>query len=137
MSRIAWLDSLSSPLNSLRCVLIALAELAHDQTPQDLLSHVDQPLKLRRDEKTGQDFIVCDYNRDGDSNRSPWSNEYFPRLADGVMLPAKLRQLEVEANRLFDVYRRMYFEGGHSSVYLFETENAGGFGACFLIHKGS
>ena len=35
----------------------------------DLLSSVDQPLKVVRDDGVGKDFLVCDYNRDGDSHR--------------------------------------------------------------------
>ena len=32
-----------------------------------------------------QDYLLCDYNRDGDSYRSPWSNTYEPPLEDGAM----------------------------------------------------
>ena len=35
---------------------------------EDLLSSVDQPLKIARD-KTGKDYLLIDYNRDGDSFR--------------------------------------------------------------------
>ena len=42
-----------------------------------------QPLKAIRCPDTNKDFIVCDYNRDGDSFRSPWSNKYTPPLDDG------------------------------------------------------
>jgi capping protein beta len=40
----------------------------------------------------------------------------------------------VEANELFDAYRELYFEGGLSSVYLWDLD--GGFAGCFLIKKG-
>jgi len=36
---------------------------------EDLLSSVDQPLKIARDKSYGKDFLLCDYNRDGDSYR--------------------------------------------------------------------
>lgn len=36
---------------------------------EDLLSSVDQPLKIIRDKQVGKDFLLCDYNRDGDSYR--------------------------------------------------------------------
>ena len=36
---------------------------------EDLLSSVDQPLKISRDKTTGKDYLLCDYNRDGDSYR--------------------------------------------------------------------
>jgi capping protein beta len=132
--------------------LAGLIELA-PQLTDDLLTHVDQaclrsglchpspnphprrahraaqPLKLMKDPKTGKEFVLCDYNRDGDSHRcdasgassarvrewrlsqrtrcrSPWSNEYFPPL-DGFLPAQKLRVLEVEANTIFDHYRKM------------------------------
>lgn len=89
---------------------------------------------------------MCDYNRDGDSYRlrnyrlrdyglfrSPWSNTYHPRLDDGFLPSEKLRAMEVEANELFDAYRELYFEGGTSSVYLWDLDN--GFAGCYLIKK--
>eukprot|EP00484_Ammonia_sp_Unknown_P028182 CAMPEP_0197025426 /NCGR_PEP_ID=MMETSP1384-20130603/5773_1 /TAXON_ID=29189 /ORGANISM="Ammonia sp." /LENGTH=287 /DNA_ID=CAMNT_0042453955 /DNA_START=133 /DNA_END=996 /DNA_ORIENTATION=- len=106
---------------------------------EELCQRVDTPLELDQDEKTNQSFILCDYNRDGDSYRSPWSNEYFPPIsdADGGFKPsAKLRQLEVEANKVFDVYRHQYFEGGVSSVFMWDLdESVGSFAACFCIQK--
>uniref|UniRef100_A0A4W3GCQ8 F-actin-capping protein subunit beta n=1 Tax=Callorhinchus milii TaxID=7868 RepID=A0A4W3GCQ8_CALMI len=72
---------------------------------EDLLSSVDQPLKIARDKTVGKDYLLCDYNRDGDSYRSPWSNRYDPPLDDGAMPSSRLRKLEVEANAAFDQYR--------------------------------
>lgn len=121
---------------------------------EDLLSSIDQPLKIRRDPHVGKDFLLCDYNRDGDSyrsgrdplcfdnfltscsmhtQRSPWSNKYFPPLADGAIPSEKLRNLEIEANDAFDQYRELYFEGGISSVYLWDTD--GGLAGCILMKK--
>jgi len=104
------------------------------------LQHVDQPLKLQTDTKMSRQFILCDYNRDGDSYRSPWSNSYFPPTDDQVFLPtANLRKMEMEANDIFDTYRELYFDTGVSSVYYFtmdkEEKESKNFGACFLIHK--
>ena len=48
--------------------LAGLIELVPELT-DDLLNHVDQPLKLEKDPDTGKTFILCDYNRDGDSYR--------------------------------------------------------------------
>ena len=41
--------------------------------------------------------------------------------------------MEIEFNELFDAYREMYFEGGTSSVYLWDQDQ--GFAGCFLIKK--
>jgi len=116
--------------------LAGLIEIAPHLT-DELLTHVDQPLKVYKDSKTGKNYVLCDYNRDGDSYRSPWSNEYFPAMSDGFLPSKRLRDLEITANSLFDTYRKLYFEGGYSSAYFFETDEKDGdaFGACFLIHK--
>ena len=45
----------------------------------------------------------------------------------------RLRKLEVEANSAFDQYRELYFEGGVSSVYLWDLDT--GFAGVILIKK--
>lgn len=100
---------------------------------EDLLSSVDQPLKVARDKIAGRDYLLCDYNRDGDSYRSPWSNMYDPPLEDGTVPSDRLRKLEINANAAFDQYREMYFEGGVSSVYLWDLDH--GFAGVVLIKK--
>lgn len=47
----------------------ALVEMCPDYA-DDLLGSVDQPLKTRTDKATGKEFLICDYNRDGESYRS-------------------------------------------------------------------
>jgi capping protein beta len=124
------------PPSSVENSLAGLIELV-PVLMDDLLNHVDQPLKVQRDTKAGRDFVLCDYNRDGDSHRSPWSNAYYPPQDDGFLPSAALRKMETEANDIFDTYRKLYFEGGTSSVYFFNTDEKDNksFGACFLIHK--
>lgn len=56
------------PPSSIENSLAGLIELTPDLT-DELLNHVDQPLKIRKDTKTNQEFVLCDYNRDGDSFR--------------------------------------------------------------------
>lgn len=91
---------------------------------QDLLSSVDTPLQVSVCGKTKKQFLCCDYNRDGDLFRSPFSNEYYPATGDdeSPYPSATLRQLEIKANESFDIYRDLYYEGsGLSSVYLWDT----------------
>lgn len=102
---------------------------------EDLLSSIDQPLKIARDPYTGKEYLLCDYNRDGDSYRSPWSNRYDPPLEDGAVPTDRLRRLEEEANQVFEQYRQLYYEGGVSSVYLWEL-SGNGFAGVVLIKKG-
>ncbi|KAK4686364.1 F-actin-capping protein subunit beta, partial [Tremellales sp. Uapishka_1] len=99
----------------------SLCDLAPDYA-DDLLGNVDQPLKVLTDGEKGREYLGCDYNRDGDSFRSPWSNAYLPEATQGPVPSAKLRQLEVSLNTAFDTYREMYFEGGISSVYLWDLD---------------
>lgn len=124
------------PPSSTENTLAGLIEMVPELT-DDLLTQVDQPLKVEKDPKTGKMFVLCDYNRDGDSYRSPWSNEYFPAVDDGFLPSKRLREMEIGANNLFDVYRKMYFDTGYSSAYFFDTDENDDktFGACFLIHK--
>ncbi|KAF8001222.1 hypothetical protein HF325_003723 [Metschnikowia pulcherrima] len=116
--------AVSSNLNSI-CSLLQLdgsdegVELA-----QDLLAAVDTPLKVAKCPETNKLFLCCDYNRDGDLYRSPFSNKYAPETGDDDSpYPSPLlRQLEMKANESFDIYRDLYYEGGgYSLVYLWDT----------------
>ncbi|KAK9134384.1 hypothetical protein Syun_013714 [Stephania yunnanensis] len=66
--------------------------------------------------------------------RSPWSNKYHPFLEDGNLPSPELRKLEIEANEVFAIYCDQYYEGGISSVYMWEDDNES-FVGCFLIKK--
>ncbi|KPI36702.1 F-actin-capping protein subunit beta [Cyphellophora attinorum] len=116
----------------------------------DLLSSVDQPLTSTTDPSTSRTFLLCDYNRDGDSYRSPWSNKFYPPLppseeADATYPSERVRKMEVECNASFDVYRQMYYEGTESesgnqgggaaigSVYLWDLDE--GFAGVVLLKK--
>lgn len=102
---------------------------------EDLLSSVDQPLEVRRCKKSGRDYLLCDYNRDGDSWRSPWSNEFDPPVPDGEgTVPSdRVRKMEVRMNEAVDVYRELYYEGGVSSVYFWDVDD--GFAGVILLKK--
>ncbi|KAK5088273.1 F-actin-capping protein subunit beta [Lithohypha guttulata] len=102
---------------------------------EDLLSAVDQPLEVARCKKTGRDYLLCDYNRDGDSFRSPWSNEFDPPIDDAAYPSDRVRRMEVEANEAFTVYRSLYYEGGIGSVYLWDQDD--GFAGVVLLKKES
>lgn len=125
-----------------------MISLAPDLT-EDLLSSVDQPLSIKRCRQTGRDYLLCDYNRDGDSYRSPWSNEFDPPLHDALAgnnnaaaeqsaatgVPSeKVRRMEIRANEAFDLYRELYYEGGVSSVYFWNLDD--GFAGVVLLKKG-
>lgn len=131
--------------------LTNLCRLVDPELAGELLSSVDQPLQYRKCEETGKSYLICDYNRDGDSYRSPWSNKYYPALSeeDAELAPKPLndlRELELFANDSFDIYRDLYYEGGISSVYLWNTNEAededlndvsNGFAGAILLKKDS
>lgn len=98
----------------------------------DIITSVDEPLKVAFDPKKGRQYFQSEYNRDQDSyrcvelclgiyswlsradgwqlGRSPWSNEFYPPLEEDLepsLPPKPLRDLEVEFNEAFDVYRDM------------------------------
>ncbi|KAF2436662.1 F-actin capping protein beta subunit [Tothia fuscella] len=100
---------------------------------EELLESVDVPLTVKKCSKSNREFLCCDYNRDGDSWRSPWSNAFEPPLEDGVCPSERVRRMEVRANEGFDVYRELYFEGGISSVYFWDIDD--GFAGCVLLKK--
>ncbi|PKA59457.1 putative F-actin-capping protein subunit beta [Apostasia shenzhenica] len=123
-----------SPNQSETALSALLNLLPHHSS--ELLSQVDQPLQIFMDVDCAKEFVLCEYNRDADSYRSPWSGKYYPPLEDGSLPSPDLRKLEIEANDIFAVYRDQYYEGGVSSVYMWEDDDDGqGFVACFLIKK--
>ncbi|GAM37829.1 hypothetical protein TCE0_033f08078 [Talaromyces pinophilus] len=113
--------------------LQSITNLVPDLT-EDLLASVDQPLEVRRCLKSNRDYLLCDYNRDGDSYRSPWSNEFDPPIEDGTVPSERVRKLEIAANEAFDVYRELYYEGGVGSVYFWDLDD--GFAGVVLLKKG-
>ncbi|QSZ33895.1 hypothetical protein DSL72_005469 [Monilinia vaccinii-corymbosi] len=153
----AEVDQFDSALDLLRRLnpkhttahLNALIDLVPSLT-EDLLSSVDQPLTVSRCRKTGRDYLLCDYNRDGDSYRSPWSGEFETPVGgttpggvddqgnnegagEGAVPSERVRKMEIRANEAFDVYRELYYEGGVSSVYFWNLDD--GFAGVVLLKK--
>ena len=104
--------------------------------PQVSISKVNS-VEIETDNSNGKQFLKCEYNRDGDNYRSPFSNKYFPESsADSIYPSADLLQLEQKANDVFQRYAQLYFDtNALTSVYFFDTDYDG-FGAAFLIKKG-
>ncbi|KAI9291077.1 F-actin capping protein beta subunit [Neoconidiobolus thromboides FSU 785] len=95
--------------------------------------NIEKPLGISLCKKTGKEYLLSEFNRDGDSYRSPWSNEYEPEIATDIYPSSALRSLEVAFNDAFQVYTKLYYEGGISSVYLWEHKK--GFNGTILIKK--
>ena len=82
------------------------------------------------------EFIQCEYNREGSSYRSPWSNTYFPETELPKYPPNELRVLEENMNKLFKIYARFYYgPNAVSSVFVWEQGNTiqKGFSAVLLV----
>ncbi|KAI8824758.1 F-actin-capping protein subunit beta [Chytriomyces cf. hyalinus JEL632] len=92
--------------------LVRLVKLVGPELEEELFSAVDLPLTTGTCGKSGRQYLKCDYNRDEQSYRSPWSSEYDPPLPEGNQPSFRLRRLEVALNDAFDVYRNLYYEGG-------------------------
>lgn len=92
-------------------------------------------IEISFDTDANKDYLKCEYNRDGDSYRSPWTNKYFPTQSDDSIVPSsELLQLEQKANEIFYRYAHLYFDSALTSVYFFDTDYEG-FGGCFLVKK--
>jgi len=122
------------PPAQLETNLSFVTELVPDLA-DDLLQTVDCPLKVAMDPETQTHYLLCDYNRDGDSYRSPWTNKYHPSLPDGITPPSHLRQIEVQANNVFAQYCEQYYDNGISSAYVWEVDN--GFAMAVLFKKSA
>lgn len=116
--------------------LSALITLRPD-LEEDLLSSVDVSLSSRRCPQSGRDYLCCDYNRDGSSYRSPWSNAFDPPIdpeeAVDLVPVGRVRRMEEALNAGVDVYRELYYEGGVSSAYLWALDE--GFAGVVLFKK--
>lgn len=118
----------------------------------ELMQRVDVSLKEATDPSEGNNrkFLLCEFNRDGGSYRSPWSNTYDPPYK-GLVPSEALRALEQHANELMDTYRQQYYgndsktHSSVSSVYLWDREDdpasvankatPGAFAGSFLLSK--
>jgi len=74
------------PPNMIEAHVAKMIDIAPDLC-EDLLERIDQPLKMMRDDVANKDFLLCEYNRDGDSYRSPHTNHFFPDIEDGFQPP--------------------------------------------------
>ena len=105
---------------------------------KDVFKNVPILLKVNNSDPLGP-FIECDINKDGDSYRSPWSNQYFPNIESNKFLPNELRQLEEKLNTFIKLYTKFYYgESAISSVYFKLQDNSipNGF-FCYTLIKNN
>ena len=134
------------PPNAIVKNLSAICEMIQndDDLRDDVMVKTDQPLETATDEENGEPFLKCEYNKDTDSYRSPWSNQYFPPInTDEAEDPdyqpiypsSELLEMEINANEVFKRYAQLYYDKDFlTSVYFFDVETSG-FGSCWLVKK--
>lgn len=116
----------------------ALTQIIDNEDKEDeIIQRIDQPLGVIKDTNKELEFLKCEYNRDGDCWRSPYSNEYFPQpheddMSDAFYPSGSLLELEQKGNAMIKEYASLYFANPLANVYFFETTESG-FGACYLI----
>lgn len=116
----------------------ALSTIITDEDHQDeMIQRIDQPLETLRDPNHGTEFLKCEYNRDGDYWRSPYTNQYYPQpheedMSDAFYPSGDLKEMEESANSMLKEYAKLYYTNPLANVYFFETTETG-FGACYLI----
>lgn len=116
------LYKLLSPKNS-EANFNVISELVYedDENLSIFTQKAEVPTTICSDDIKGT-FLCCEFNRDGDSYRSPISNKYFPTPEDESEmkhLPENLRNLEIKFNKVFQSYIRAYYSPeAICSVYL-------------------
>ena len=116
--------------------ITALSNLIYEE--DELLNEFLQKCDNRIETYKGEDeFIKSEYNRDGDSYRSPNTNKYYPPSEDSNIYPSEqYRELEIKMNKMFNIYAKQYYSPTTlSSVYVWELgENqSDGFAVAVLI----
>lgn len=107
----------------------------NDDLLNEFLQKVDNRTQISNDDPKGE-FIKCEQNREGDSYRSPISNQYFPPIEDAKYPSKPLRDLEEKLNKMFHQYTKAYYSStAHVSCYCWDlTEKiSDGFGVAVLI----
>ena len=107
----------------------------NDDLLNEFLQKVDNRTQICTDDPKGE-FIKCEQNRDGDSYRSPRSNQYFPPTEDAKYPSQPLRDLEEKLNKMFHQYTKAYYSStAHVSCYCWDIGESisEGFGVAVLI----
>ena len=102
---------------------------------KNLLNIIPTPISINNSDSLGK-FINSEFNHDGESYRSPWSNQYFPINESKKRLVNELRELEIKLNKIIKMYAKLYYgEDSVSSVYIWEQGEliSSGFNVAILI----
>jgi capping protein beta len=88
--------------------ITALSNIIYDE--DKLLNEFLQKCDNRIEIQNGEDeFIKSEYNRDGDSYRSPNTNKYYPPSSDATYPSTEYREFEIKLNTIFNLYTKQYY----------------------------
>jgi capping protein beta len=125
------------PVSQIDKNITAISTLIYDD--DDLLDNFLQKVDNRQNFCQEHCFIKSEYNRDGDSYRSPITNKYYPPMEDGRMPSKDLRSLEESLNKIFSLYTNAYYctnsSSGICSCYCWDLGDSieQGFAVAILI----
>ena len=112
------------PVNQMDKNISAISSLIYDD--DELLDNFLQKVDNRQEICEDNGFIKSEYNRDGDSYRSPIDNNYYPPMEDGRKPSPELRALEIILNKIFSLYTTSYYI----------TNNSQGLCSCYCWNLG-
>jgi capping protein beta len=106
-----------------KCCMGLRLLIEDDDEVSEIFQRADKPLELDTCQTTGNTFVKCENNRDEESYRSPWSNQYQPAVTDATFPNEDLRALEVATNTMLAEYKKLYFgAAAASSAYCSEID---------------
>jgi capping protein beta len=123
------------PIIKMEDNITAISNLIYedDDLLNEFLQKVDSRIEISPEDG---EFLMCEHNRDGDSYRSPLSNQYFPQVEDGRLPTPELRELEIKLNKMFGLYAKAYYSiSCKSSCYCWELGDSieDGFAVAVLV----
>ena len=126
------------PVSNYKKVVEGITSIIYDNDDllNDFLQKIDQPSEVSKADKTGE-YLLCEYNREGDSYRSNNSNKYFPAPEEGDELhypSEEIREMEVQINRMFREYTKLYFGGNAvTSCFVWQLSDNVKEGICVAV----
>ena len=125
------------PVSKIDDNITAISNLIYDDDDllNEYLQKVDNRIEICQEDMMGE-FLKCEYNRDGDSYRSPITNKYLPATEDAKYPSKELRELEIKLNKIFALYSKAYYSPTTiTSTYCWELEDSieKGFAVALMI----
>ncbi len=79
----------------------------NNESKRDISKYLITTLTINKSDSL--DFLNSEFNKDGDSFRSPLSNQYFPNNEGHRILSNEFRELEKYLNNFLKIYAKLYY----------------------------